>query len=186
MARHDLREAALVEAEDLGDALEIGALALVQLAIGHGDLEERAEQLLAHGGVVREDLHDLLGVGLEALRLAPRLVPDAPHRGGMGVGNAEDPLERVDLLAGDAAVRLRHLGREHHEGDGDRGLLGFLVARADAPDAAAAAMRSTKWPAATPTIAPMGPPSANPAAPPITFPQMLNRRAPLASCRRAP
>ena len=117
---------------------EIGAFARVQLAIGHGDLEERAEQLFAHGGVVREDLHDLLGIGLEARRLAPRLVPDAPHGGGMGVGDAEDPLERVDLLAGDVAVRLRHLGREHHQGDGDGGLLGFLVARADPPDAAAA------------------------------------------------
>ena len=94
MARHDLREAALVEAEDLGDAGKVGALPLVQLAVGHGDLEERAKHFLPHGGVVREDLHDLLGVRLEAGCLAPRLVPDPPDRGGMSLGNGEDPLER--------------------------------------------------------------------------------------------
>ena len=100
-------------------------------------MEERAEQFLPHGGVVREDLDDLLGIGLEAGRLAPRLVPDPPDGGGMGVGDGEDPLERVDLLAGDVAVGLRHLGGEHDQRDRERGLLGLLIARADAPDPAA-------------------------------------------------
>ena len=130
---------ALIEAENLGDTGEKSAFPVVQLAIGHGDLEERAQKFFPHRGVVRKDLDDLLSIRLEAFRLTPSLVPDPPHRSGVGVGNAEDPLERVDLLAGDAAVRLRHLGREHDQGDGDCSLLGLLIPCANAPDTAATA-----------------------------------------------
>ena len=57
----------------------------------------------------------------------------------MGLRHGEDPLEGDDLLAGDVAVGLGHLGREHDQRDRERGLLGFLVAWADAAHATGAA-----------------------------------------------
>ena len=119
--------------EDRGDLLQIGELLLVYHAVGAGDVEQPVEQFLQHRRVVPEHAADLLGVGLEAAGVLARLVEQAADVLELVGRDVEHLLEGGDLVVGDPAVGLGHLGAEHDDGDREGDPLGCVRRLALAP-----------------------------------------------------
>ena len=97
----------------------------MQRVVGLGDVEQALEHVLEQLAVALEHGGELLGIGLVAGHV---LLGEIEHAGDvlhLAVGHLEHFLEGVDLVHGDDAVGLGHLGAERDHADGE----GHLVLR---------------------------------------------------------
>ena len=120
VAGQDALVVRLVDLEDLGDAVQEIALALMQHAVGLGDVEQPVEDILQHRAVLAaraaQPRHPL-GIGLEAGDVLLGEVVEPRDVARLVGRHREDLLEGADLVLRDDAVGLRHLGRKRDHGD---------------------------------------------------------------------
>ena len=127
VAGADAGPVVLVEAKDRGHFRQVIELLLGDLAVGPGDVEEALDQLLQDRRVMAEQAADLLGIGLEPMGVAARLVEQAADVLHFLLGDVEDFLEGADLVLGDDTVGLGHLGAQHDDADGEGDAPGGIV-----------------------------------------------------------
>ncbi len=100
-------------------ALQIGGFARMEDAVRLGDLEQAVEDVLQQRGIAGEHLGDLAGIGLEAGGVLLRQSENAVDARLLRRCDAEQAVEGLDLVVGDRAVGLRHLGGERDHRDGE-------------------------------------------------------------------
>ena len=81
MGRADAVVIGGAEPEQVRHLAQIGVLGGADLAVGHRDVEQPAEQVFEHGAVVGEQPRDLAGIALEPVRCCA-----APGRKSAGHG----------------------------------------------------------------------------------------------------
>ena len=97
------------EAENYSNVREHLHLFGMHDTVGLGDVEQGAQQLPQHLGLVRKQASDLARVRLVSGGVVFRLPPNLGHGLLFIVGNLEDAFEGGDLVGGHLAVGLRHL-----------------------------------------------------------------------------
>ncbi len=107
-----------------GDAVQEAAFALMQQAVGLGDVEQPVEDVLQHRAVRlarAAQAGHALGIGLEAGDVLLGEIVEPRDVAPLGSGDLEDLLEGADLVLRDDAVGLGHLGRQrdHRDREGD-------------------------------------------------------------------
>src|SRR6185312_5956316 len=105
------------EAEMAGDLAQVLVLGGADLAVGEGNVEEAAEQVLEHGPVAGEEPPDLPCIAFEPVGAAPRQVENEAHVLLFARRHLEHLAERGDLVARHLAVGPRHLGAERDDRD---------------------------------------------------------------------
>ena len=126
-ARADDAETAFVQAEGVGDMGEERVFARMVGAVGDGDLEQSLkdvdEDMVVVGtdavAVGIEEPGDLAGIGVETCDVLPGQVVDAGGVFLFAGRKGEDAAEGGDLVTGDGAVGLGHLGTKGKDGDGE-------------------------------------------------------------------
>ncbi|MCH7631265.1 MAG: SDR family oxidoreductase, partial [Proteobacteria bacterium] len=114
------------KAENPRDVFEVGIFRRMVNPIGHGDMKQRPQQILEHRRAVPEHPGDLPGVGLVSGAVLARHIENPPDIFGLMGGDLKNPLEDIDLLAGDMAVGLGHLGGKRNYADRESDLPGRL------------------------------------------------------------
>ena len=143
----------------------------MQHVVGLGDVEQAFEHVLEQLAVALEHDRELLGISLVAGHILLGEVEDTSDVLHLAFRHLEHFLEGVDLVHGDDAVGLRHLGaeRDHANGEGHlvlgRAVL-LLIAIDDIVPGDAAEQSAD------------GPADCEPAAAPANFPQIDIARPP--------
>ena len=113
-----------LDAEDLGDAVQELAFALMHHAVGLGDVEQAVENVLQHravGMAGAAHLRHALGIDFETGHVLLGQVEQPRHIVRLLGRHLEYFLERAHFVLGDDAVGLGHLGRQrdhrHRKGD---------------------------------------------------------------------
>ena len=100
---------------------QIVELALVEPAIGGGDVEQPVHHILENLWPSGEQSRHLPGIGIEASYVALGIVEHLGNVLQLLARNMEHALEGGDLVRGDDSICLGHLGSEsdHADGEGD-------------------------------------------------------------------
>jgi len=121
-AADERAKAAIPQPEDRGNLTQEGILMRVIVAIGHGDVEKPLHQVDQDRIAGPEHAGDAARVKVIARHILPGEIEDPAGLRRVLGRDGEDLAEGGDLVAGDAAVGLGHLGaqRDHRDGEGDR------------------------------------------------------------------
>ena len=102
------------------DFAQVIVLGGAEAAIGEGDVKKTAEKVFEHHPIIRKQPADLSSVALEPGGALPGKIEDEPDMLLFSRRHLKDLAEGSDLVAGDRAIGLGHLGAERDHGDRER------------------------------------------------------------------